>query len=861
MKTAFPAMTTAACLLLGALLSAADPAPSFRWAGQELPQPVLRGVDALAVISDRRLAIGLDTSALLVAELDRASKGEYRKLLDTWQAGRTAARPPWEQRRRMLEMRDAGAVAAREAIGERKLSEAATFTIVSTDDPAYAGGKPATAARMAIIGLDGGEDEGLLPVRYGIWSYLELPTPMLSGKSYEIRLGGPFAGRSATLTWSLDRCVSRAIKIDQVGYTLGSAAPFAYLGWWIPGLGAVDFGEAPAWEAVDAANGTVVAKGAAKLRDEASRCLPTKTAPDQAKRPLIAGEKVYEIDLSGIRASGSYYLRVAGVGRSWPFRVAADVYGEAFYVAMRGLFHQRGSFALEKPFTPWTRPRLHAQPVFESQLPPYSVGPLSPPRGFERFDVVGGSLDRTRSTADVVGGWYDAADWDRGFPHYTVSFDLMWLYDQRPRAFTDRQLNIPESGNGIPDLLDEAEFGLRIWLRSQTEAGAVAGWVEARTHPSGTDERFPYAFSLRTRWSTLGFAAAASWLARQLQPFDAKLSATYLTAARKAFTWGVDPANSLGEVQIQARKRRGDGDPYTIAWSEKDEQFKPYELLARQHLFLATGEESYLAGIAELAAAAPVPYAHPWSNKDHSGRFSELLAEGAAPAGIPADRLAALRKRIPAELAQRFARQLIAPADELAGLCDKMPYRMTWPKQQDFWMGWGASCLHNHNRSLLSAASLRPAEAYRTAVQANAAYMFGANPLGLSWTTGIGVVYPVVLQHESSELDGIRDPMPGITLYGVDGGMHGDLRRYAWSMKQGEGKVDFCDPGEVPVFRRWSAHPRTNTAQCEFTIHETMTAAILSTGMLMPDGWQPQPALISRGPRPAEHCFGYWYLP
>ncbi len=861
MTSASPAWMIAACLLLVPLLPAAEPVPPFRWAGQELPQPALRGVDALAVINASRVAIGLDTSALLVAELDRASNGEYRRLLATWQAGKTAARPPWEQRKRMFDMRDAGAAAAREAIGERKLGEAATFTISSSDDPAYAGGKAAAAARLMIIGLDGGENEGLLPVRYGIWSYLDLPTPMQPGKSYEIRLGGPFAGRSAGLTWNLDTCVSRAIKIDQVGYALGSTAPFAYLGWWIPGLGAVDFGELPAWEAVDAASGAVVAQGAARLRDAASRFLPTKDAPDQDKRPHITGEKVYEIDLSGIRAPGSYYLRVAGVGRSWPFRVAADVYGEAFYIAMRGLYHQRGSFALEQPWTAWTRPRLHTQPVFESQLPPYGVGALGQPRGFERFDVVGGSLDRTRSTADVVGGWYDAADWDRGFAHYTVSFDLCWLYDQRPAAFTDRQLNIPESGNGIPDLLDEAEFGLRVWLRSQTAAGAVAGWVEARTHPSGTDERYPYAYSLRTRWSTLGFAAAASWLARQLQPFDAKLSATYLAAARKAFTWGIDPANSLGEVQIQARKRRGDGDPYTIAWNEREEQWRPYELLARQHLFLATGEEAYLSGLAELAAKAPVPYAHPWSNKDHSVRFSELLAVGSAPPGIPAERLAQLRTSIPAELAQRFATQILAPADALAGLCDTMPYRMTWPKQQDYWMGWGASSLHNHNRALLSAASLRPADAYRTAIQANAAYMFGANPLGLSWTTGIGVVYPVVLQHESSEIDGIRDPVPGLSVYGVDGGTHGDLRRQAWSMKQGSGTVDFCNPGVVPTFRRWSAHPHTNAGQCEFTIHETMAATILSTAMLMPDGWQPPAALLTRGPRPEAHCFGYWYLP
>lgn len=40
-----------------------------------------------------------------------------------------------------------------------------------------------------------------------------------------------------------------------------------------------------------------------------------------------------------------------------------------------------------------------------------------------------------------------------------------------------------------------------------------------------------------------------------------------------------------------------------------------------------------------------------------------------------------------------------------------------------------------------------------------------------------------------------------------------------------------------------------------------MTAAIISTGMLIPDGWQPPAALTTRGPRHETHCFGYWYLP
>ena len=49
-------------------------------------------------------------------------------------------------------------------------------------------------------------------------------------------------------------------------------------------------------------------------------------------------------------------------------------------------------------------------------------------------------------------GWYqDAGDWDSYETHLRVAQELLLAYEMRRRNFRDGELNIPESGNGVPD--------------------------------------------------------------------------------------------------------------------------------------------------------------------------------------------------------------------------------------------------------------------------------------------------------------------------------------------------------------------------------------------------------------------------
>lgn len=177
----------------------------------------------------------------------------------------------------------------------------------------------------------------------------------------------------------------------------------------------------------------------------------------------------------------------------------------------------------------------------------------------------------------------------------------------------------------------------------------------------------------------------------------------------------------------------------------------------------------------------------------------------------------------------------------------------------------GASDVTNRNHPLLMAHCLTGDAKYRAAAICNADFMLGANPMGMSWTTGLGFVYPIDIQHANSETDAHLDPVPGITIYGITGGpIYHAFRNTVWQSPDGKGgKVDFIKLANksVPLLRRWSCHPHQNVPQCEFTVHETMASTIFTFAMLTPDGWMPSEALKARKPRRDELLFGYWFLP
>lgn len=844
--------------------------------------PKYDGVDQLLVLSNRWVIVVFSDLKAVHEQIDKLSKGAFFRAIEQYEASKKSKRPNWKAYHARRKIKNNHLAAAREAVGERLLDAPDAYRIAG-DTAGYKAAQRPSRVTRTIVGLGGATTPqgkaalgGLGGLYYAHYCYLEMPRPMASGGTYTITVR---AARKVTFVYDERRTVSRAIKVNQVGYLPSASAKHAYLGAYLWEHGPLDFDYAKTFQVVNVATGEIALTGAPKLRDNASRAdVIPKKAPDPAKRPLLSGERLYDLDLTALKEEGVFLIRIPGVGRSWPFRHAADAYGEIFYTSARGLYHQRCGTVLEAPYTAWPRIKCHTDPVYESEYIPFSAGTkFKAPRRFNVFDIIGATSTSPKrpaprepaaaidelleeppapeiaKTENVDGGWHDAADWDRNIHHYTCVFDLLYAYQIAPENFADSQLNIPESGNGVPDILDEAEYGLRVWRHSQNADGAVSGYVETWTHPKIDDPAVDYAFSRRTRWSTLLFAAGAAQYASLVKPFDAEKSARYAAAAKKAFSWGSNPANSLGKVTVEARQRRGAGRAYTYKWEEKDEMIHPFLIHAKMRMAILTGDDGYLAGIAEMSKTVLKPFV--WPNTETN--FGAWLYFD-----IPYS----FADKLPAETVKVWRDFYTKKADDLAGKNETMPYRRSFNRQQDYWLAWGASVMTTYNRALFIGYALAPKETYRLAAMQNLDFMLGANPMGMSWTTGLGLAYPIDIQHANSAFDGVMDPVPGITIYGITGGMYANIRTLGWRAPKADGAreyVDFLKPAsmDVPLWRRWSCHPSDNVPQNEFTVHQTTTATMFGAAMLIPEGWRPSQALKTRRPRRDEFLFGYYYLP
>jgi endoglucanase len=187
----------------------------------------------------------------------------------------------------------------------------------------------------------------------------------------------------------------------------------------------------------------------------------TFAASNALSTDSYSGDHTAAVDFSAFATPGDFYLYLPATNlRSYLFRIADDVYDIVGAAAVKSYYFQRCNHDKALPFASdallgfpgisgkWVDGACHAG---DSQAP---AGPGSANDG----------------TLDVHGGWHDAGDyqktlWGRGVPQ------MLFAYEVNPGAWPDGQLHIPESGNGIPDLLDEARWELDFYVRMQRPDG------------------------------------------------------------------------------------------------------------------------------------------------------------------------------------------------------------------------------------------------------------------------------------------------------------------------------------------------------------------------------------------------------
>ena len=186
---------------------------------------------------------------------------------------------------------------------------------------------------------------------------------------------------------------------------------------------------------------------------------------------FLSGEDVYSFDFSHLTTPGIYEAYVPGIGVSDEFVIGDDVYQAAAVAAGKSFYYQRSGTSIDEPFSDFRFAR-HASHEFSSDPnapvlsgwyhPSVADSPLYNGESVFQGDVEApapNAFGDPGTVVDLDGGWFDAGDYGRYIPS---AVDALWhlitAYDIDPSRFPDGLWDIPESGNGISDLLDEIRY-------------------------------------------------------------------------------------------------------------------------------------------------------------------------------------------------------------------------------------------------------------------------------------------------------------------------------------------------------------------------------------------------------------------
>jgi endoglucanase len=434
-----------------------------------------------------------------------------------------------------------------------------------------------------------------------------------------------------------------------------------------------------------------------------------------------AQETVKLADFSQLKQAGEYQLRVAGIADSRPFRIAEDVYTALNAASIKAFYFNRNS----------------------AELLPEHAGIFARPAGHPdtRVLVHASAVSAERPEGTVISGpkgWYDAGDYNKYIVNSGIStYSLLAAYEHFPAFFDAQNLIIPESGNAIPDLLDEALWNLEWMLTMQDPAdGGVYHKLTNKNFDGtvmpheATTERYVVQ---KSTTATLDFAAVMATASRVLAKYETELpglSAKMLVAAESAWQWAqANPAVTY--EQPDDIKTGGYGD------SQLDDEF----FWAAAELYITTNNDSYYTAANAKDMSINVPS---WGDVRSLGWIS--LAHHRAQLSAAADR-------------ELIAKRIETLASELVSVWSNSAYRVTM-QTEDFIWGSNSVAL-GQGMMLLQAYRLTDKREYLDAAQSTLDYVLGRNAVDMSFVTGFGHTSTLHPHHRPAGADGIDEPIPG----------------------------------------------------------------------------------------------------
>lgn len=624
--------------------------------------------------------------------------------------------------------------------------------------------------------------------------FLTFPTAFVSGAGYELSFPGVFGMDAVSFTHAPTTLRSEAVRVMQSGYHPDDAPKRAFVSTWT-GSGGLVYPPGMSFRVVDDATSATVFAGTATLRT------PASMSEDSLGKNYNKAD-VLELDFSGLSTPGVYRVVLDGVGTSFPFEIGYGVWERALGVSLRGFLHQRNGIELGPPVTSFIRPRpLHPDDgvVIFNTATPFKVNESMPGEGQNTqeatFDRLVANIDMQTIVPDAWGGYMDAGDWDRHIDHLSATRLLLELYGMDPAYVGSIDLNIPESTNGLPDVLDEAMWNIDCYRRMQTHSGGVRGGIESEEHPvhgevSWLEGKRIAAFEPGP-YASYVYAGDAARLAYHLEQYDAALAAVYRQSALDAMAW----------AEIERNTPEWTPNPWWLRDARNRAALELYRLTgdtAWHSVFLATTEfwapvEPLTFGVRDQQDAAFL-----YAQLDLS--MVNATVRGNAIAGT------------------------LSMANSLEFWTGQTGFG--WTKDSFAPQGFGRPASSASSMQLVRAHALSGSASYVEAIVSNAHFGLGANPLNMSFTIGLGVRQPEFPHHIDSQFS-LQDTPEGISLYGP-------LDQEVFGLVFGQ---SFVDSEVSPPASAWPANEAywdifAHPSSGEYTIYQTIAPNAYAWGYL-----------------------------
>jgi len=456
-----------------------------------------------------------------------------------------------------------------------------------------------------------------------------------------------------------------------------------------------------------------------------------------------SGELVQIADFTKFTLPGTYIIQVPGVPDSYVFSISDVALNGAEVSTIRGYYYQRASIPLISKYAgTWSRAEGH--PDNNVLIHPSAATSLRP---------AGTSISSPR-------GWYDAGDYNKYVVNAGIStYTLLSAYEHYSSYYDTLFLNIPESGNGVPDILDEALWEIRWLLTMQdpNDGGVYHKLTNLNFDPlttmpaDATTTR--YVVSKSTQ-ATYDFAAIMAQSARIFSSFPTQLPGladSCINAAVFAYNWAQANQNvfynqtTLNNDYPTLQVNTG---TYSDSYS-KDEQY-----WASAELFTTTQNYSYYPAFSTLSSINPgIPS---WPNVSTLGLLT----------------LSHYRKLLPAISSdtvniKNVITNMALPYKTYATNTATSAYAMAMGATSDFIWGSNGQA-GNEAFVLLEAFNYANDSTYLYSALSNVDYMLGRNGPGYCWVTDLGSNSPMNISHRVSIADGIVAPVPGLLAAGAN---------------------------------------------------------------------------------------------